>query len=1286
MPQVWKTIPLFISSTFRDMHAERDQLNRVVFPAIEERLKPRRCRVAPIDLRVGVETDSTQTERERELQILKVCLAEIERSRPFLLVLLGDRYGWVPGEDRIKAASSEAGFTPEDNGGSVTALEIEYGLLKKDPIQRRRCLLCLREPLPYGRMPEDKAIIYSDAHATDPGAPDRVARLKKLKAKINADPEIAPHRKPYALDWDAARLQPTDESVEVWGRAVEAELWKLLDEETKSFAAQAEPTWEEQERFAIEEQVERLNGSFVGRQPLIQRALELAGSATIQGAAMGLIFTGGSGTGKSALFARLHHELSQHQNILLLAHAAGVSPKSGQTEWMLRRWIGELGAALGETPEVPENIKPEDLEKFFAQLLHRLAAKRRVVVLVDALNQFFRTERARTVSWLPVAWPANARFIATTIPGEESIQLARRPGLALVDVPPLDNSEAGAIVAQVYGGYRRTPNAEVLRAVLALRQSDGTPAAGNPLWLTLALDFLNLLDADDFTAAEAAVGGSPEEKLRHLLLDRARALPPDMEGLYGRLLAQVEKVAGLAETRAFAALTALSRHGWREEDLEKLLPTASAILSNQQSAIGNAQFNWDPLRFAVLRRCFRAHLVKRGALEQWDFAHATLRQAVHSRLEGEWQKGRTENLTRLLYACGANYVEIFPPETIGIQDEIMWQMLGTRDALRVARYYAQPISSSKMLAMFLTEEEVEKNHPLRQFAISMLDAGEIELRSTVANKFTIDLNDTLAIEGQLLLRKMLLDAAHCSLANLAEADPGNAGWKRDLSVNHEKIGDVLRAQGDLPNALKAFRDSLAIRKRLAGADPGNAVWQCDLSESYDRIGEVLRDQGDLPNALKMFRHSLAIRKCLADANPGNTDWERNLSVSFYTIGDVLRAQGDMPNAVKLFQDSLAIFNRLDGADPSNTGSQCDSISDDSILAIHKDLVAADPSNAKLQRYLADEHDTIGNRLREQGSLSNALDAFRDSFAIRKRLADTDPSNAVWQCDLSESYDHIGAVLRDQGDLSGALNAFQESVAIVKRLADTDPSNARLQRALSVIQEKIGDVFHEQGDLPDAIKAFQDSLTIGKRLADADPRNAVWQSDVIGSFKRLAIVAAKSGERAQAAEYLASAHRAIKAIETNRMYVDKSIIPFFDELERTSSMNYGPMIAEASNPSFSVAATPPPSIHCPAPVMRTVSIEEMREAANNSFQEGLWEVAAMHMDNLLLSGEPIEQVAPKLITCLLNAHEQLSPSSVFRIDGLLNQLESASHAALAAPLRQKLEAKRGANKKPRWKFW
>jgi len=37
MSAAWKTVRVFISSTFRDMHAERDCLVRVVFPELRER-------------------------------------------------------------------------------------------------------------------------------------------------------------------------------------------------------------------------------------------------------------------------------------------------------------------------------------------------------------------------------------------------------------------------------------------------------------------------------------------------------------------------------------------------------------------------------------------------------------------------------------------------------------------------------------------------------------------------------------------------------------------------------------------------------------------------------------------------------------------------------------------------------------------------------------------------------------------------------------------------------------------------------------------------------------------------------------------------------------------------------------------------------------------------------------------------------------------------------------------------------------------------------------------------
>ena len=77
------------------------------------------------------------------------------------------------------------------------------------------------------------------------------------------------------------------------------------------------------------------------------------------------------------------------------------------------------------------------------------------------------------------------------------------------------------------------------------------------------------------------------------------------------------------------------------------------------------------------------------------------------------------------------------------------------------------------------------------------------------------------------------------------------------------------AQGNLDEALKSFKQGLAIRERLAEADTENPAWQRGLSMSYDRVGDVLVAQGSLAEALKSFRSELAIADRLAKADPGN---------------------------------------------------------------------------------------------------------------------------------------------------------------------------------------------------------------------------------------------------------------------------------------------------------------------------------------------------------------------------------------------------------------------------------
>jgi hypothetical protein len=60
-----------------------------------------------------------------------------------------------------------------------------------------------------------------------------------------------------------------------------------------------------------------------------------------------------------------------------------------------------------------------------------------------------------------------------------------------------------------------------------------------------------------------------------------------------------------------------------------------------------------------------------------------------------------------------------------------------------------------------------------------------------------------------------------------------------LAAAQLEVGDVLVAQGNLAEALNTLRDSLAIRERLVKAGPDNSGWQRDVSVSHNRIGDVL---------------------------------------------------------------------------------------------------------------------------------------------------------------------------------------------------------------------------------------------------------------------------------------------------------------------------------------------------------------------------------------------------------------------------------------------------------------
>jgi WD40 repeat protein len=149
----WETVHVFISSTFNDMHAERDYLVKQVFPELRDWCEKRKLRLVDIDLRWGVtEQDATSQ------NVVKVCLDRIDDCRPFFLCFLGQRRGWVPKEEEISPATKAEFPALKEYAGktSVTEMEILHALV--NPLHRGR----VRDPNKPGEFyePSKYAFFY----------------------------------------------------------------------------------------------------------------------------------------------------------------------------------------------------------------------------------------------------------------------------------------------------------------------------------------------------------------------------------------------------------------------------------------------------------------------------------------------------------------------------------------------------------------------------------------------------------------------------------------------------------------------------------------------------------------------------------------------------------------------------------------------------------------------------------------------------------------------------------------------------------------------------------------------------------------------------------------------------------------------------------------------------------------------------------------------------------------------------------------------------------------------
>lgn len=671
MPEAWRTVRVFISSTFRDMQAERDHLVRFVFPRLRETLLRRRIHLVDVDLRWGV---------TGEQDAFDLCMDEIDRCHPRFVCMLGGRYGWMPTPRTIRQDAFErllAGDAPpgqltseetdllrnlytlsaatyrlreKPQSGpeldswsknceavvqtlqrarlpeaqfSITASEIHYGALDKlgDPIFR---YFYFRNPAVTDSIPERYALDYREPKDSfaETALEELKEKIKSMRGKVI--------QTGVSISGDAKLVEPgqiieapipvfeypcswEDETARIvdlqaFGARVYEQVIESVDAEFGLTTGEALDEFTE-ENAAMEAFVEtRVERYVVGsRQGVFDELLQHARSEDGTGY---LVVVGEPGSGKSAMLGKFYRDYLEGTNSQPEATRDLVIPHfvgASSASTNARQVLRRLCHELAASTGITEEI-PDDFDKLREAFTKFLEQALAQRHVVILIDAINQTDAAHNAH--------SMRWLPDTLPANARIIMTTLPD------PALEALRA-----------RREPPREV--ALRALDESDATAIVDQFL-----SRYRKSFDAQQRAALLSKSGSRTPlylltalEELRTLgtyeeISQRIKEMPEETRPLFTWILHRLEQDDGFRDRHGkrigshlvsrYCSYLAVGRSGMAQSELVGLI--SPAVNGRDAEAEGNV---------AALQRLLRPYLMQRGEL--LDFFHGQLRYAVEEK-------------------------------------------------------------------------------------------------------------------------------------------------------------------------------------------------------------------------------------------------------------------------------------------------------------------------------------------------------------------------------------------------------------------------------------------------------------------------------------------------------------------------------------------------------------------------------------------------------------------------------------------------------------------------------
>ncbi len=816
-----RRVRVFISSTFRDMIEERDNLMTHTWPELRRICHERQVELVEVDLRWGI-AESQSTRKET----LKLCLDEIRACRPFFIGLLGERYGWTPGEDAFTAdLKEEQAWLKGLHGKSVTELEILHGVLM-NPDMAKRAFFYFRDPdYAQSRGPD----FFSDSKADA----DKQTALK-MQIRTACEAKQIPLREKYPDPKQLAAFVLEDLKA-----AIEVEFPKEDIPDPLTREAQ------DHEAFA-----ETRRRTYIGRadyfEALDRHAVGNGGP---------LLLLGDSGSGKSALLANwVARWREKHPKDFIVQHYIGGTTDSADHWRLMTRVMAEIKRWTNDPEEPP--TKRGDILKDFPLWLAKAKAKpahegERFILVLDALNQLDDQDHARLLGWLPEhMFSGPLRLIASTLPetsgADDPRVAARNRHWQEWHVLPLTVDERRQMIADYLARFGKKLDDHRLN-----RLASAAPAA-NPLYLKILIDDLRVTGTYEHL----------DERISNYLKAQ------DISALLQQVITRYQRDYELDRKDLVAETLSLiyaARRGLSEKELLQLMRPAD------QSQLPPAL--WTPLRAAL-----DDSLVDRNGI--LNFAHDFFRSAVRNTFV------LNESSLKAIRLCLAKFFDSLPPADRTC-DELPWllQKTESREQLRAfllnlddfvllhKRDEVEPLA----YWIWLGDQATMGNAYANQ--CEQLCSGKDELNcrgvhGAILARVAYFLDDAgFYGESNSLIQKAL---------PMLEEKAGPEHPHVTMCLNN--LGLTLLHQGHFKEAEKRIRAVLEIRRRKYG-DGHRDTLTCS-----NNLGMCLYYKGDFDAACRILTETMnRRRRILGEKQPHTLLSKGNLAAALAALGDYARS-------------------------------------------------------------------------------------------------------------------------------------------------------------------------------------------------------------------------------------------------------------------------------------------------------------------------------------------------------------------------------------------------------------